>query len=73
MSDWLDAAITKSEQDEELNRVKLWQKWLHAEKERCQRAEQDRDAALAAMWGMICCATELRRSLDMETNHGMAR
>ena len=33
----------------------------------------DRDAALAAMWGMICCATELRRSLDMETNHGMAR
>lgn len=28
-----------------------------------EQADRDRDAALAAMWGMICYATELRRSL----------
>jgi hypothetical protein len=26
-------------------------------------AQRDRDAALSAMWGMICCASELRESV----------
>lgn len=35
----------------------------YIEKHRRECAESDRDAALSAMWGMICCASELRESV----------
>ena len=49
--------------------------------EQLSKAEAERDAALSAMWGMICCASELRESVrkfayfdgGKETGYGMER